>query len=661
MKAKSFTFISAWGMVTGSAAALAVCILTQSALATTGSSSGATNGFQDTDTPEAAGSEVRLIGENLISNPNFQDGLAGWNKVDPSGKMQSAVEDRNGLRALRMTVEAPASKGWPQFLQPLKLTPGKAYSVSLEVDAEEVGGGSGPYFCVEFLNAAGERTGLATGTPTRRQDGWTLATRNFVVPASAAKSRLQLIMHGHGTAWWRNISVKEIDQTASAALDPLVTAKLPPQPNARPLIGIGYEDDGYSYSDRNLSQGITQEELQLREERIRFLQADNVRMFIWMGEWLPPGFFRTVPEPDYLWKTEEVSKDLWKSRLKTLEQYQAMGTPVNITGVAWGGINYLGPIFEDPAKVARIYADLLEYLVKEKGFTCIKYFTLSNEPNTAFLTSAGGTFETYVAIHRLLREKLEERNLDIALVGSDDANNFQLFTDCLGSEHMRNAADLWSSHIYAGDYQLNRSSVAGLFAARMDLIDRQTPGKDLIMGEFGFSAAGSGAGPDTNLFMETYDYALFTTDYILRGLERGVTGFNIWVLHQVYYPQASGSNLMTYGLWPYRTAPGAVFPVFHAMANLTRHTKSGDLVTPVIMEGEKVSACKVGDHIFWANLRDTPVTLRMEGVPLLENCIYTEATLSGEAESGKFEKIEGTTCNLPPRSFGRIKVKTEQD
>ena len=605
-------------------------------------------------TPESAPSEMRLIGPNLIRNPDFQNDLEGWKKEDGSGKMQSSVEERHGHRALRMTVERPAPKGWPHFMQPLNLTPGKAYSISLEMDTVDAGGGAGPYYCVEYLNAAGQRIGLANGTPAVREGAWNPSMLNLVVPPDAVAMRLQLILHGHGTVWWRNVSVREIDQAATATLNPLVTAKVAPQPNARPLLGIGYEDDGTAYSDRNLSFGITPEELRLREERIRFLQADNVRMFIYMNEWLPKDYYRTTPVPENLLRTAAAGNDVWRSRLKSLEQYQAMGIPVNLTGVEIGGTGWLGPMWRDPEIVATAYADLLEYLVKEKGFTCIRYFTLNNEPNTAFMTDNEGTFEAYVAIHRLLREKLNARNLDIALVGCDDANSFHFFAECLGSEDMRNASGLWASHMYPSDYLLNRRGVAELLDARMDLINRKSPGKDLIIAEFGFSASGSSS--SANPVMQTYDYALFTTDFILRGLARGVTGFNIWVLHQVYYPEGVCGPIMSYGLWPYRTQPGKVFPVFHAMANLTRHTQKGDLVTPLAVNGEKVSACKVGNHIFWANLRETPVTFRVEGVPLVENRAYTEASLVGEEECGQLVKVEGNDCELPPRSFGRIEV-----
>ena len=592
---------------------------------------------------------------NLVQNPDFRDGLKGWTqeaKEDPAGKLQASVEERRGQRALRMTFEPPASNGWPQFFQTLKLAPGKTYAVTLDVDAENTGGGAGPYYCLDYLDASGKRIALATGVPILREGSWNACSLNVVVPPDAVSTRLQLILHGYGTAWWHNIRVEEIGK-ASTQPHGRVTGKLA-APNPRPLVGIGFEDDGYAYAERNLSQGITPEELRLREERIRFLQGDFVRMFVSLSEWLPQNFFSTMPEPEPLWKGSRTT-DGWRSILKTLGQYQALGTTVNVTGQEFGGRAYLGPIWQDAAKIARLYGDLLAYLIKEKGFTCIRYFTLDNEPDATFMTMSGGTFETYVTVHRLLREELRKRKIPVTLVGSDDANSYRFITRCVESAEMRASVGAWSSHLYIVDYPLNHRNVAEMFAARMDLIDRLAPRTDLFIGEYGFAAEGKAPSAD-NPLMQTYDYALHNTDFVLTGLSRGVTGFSLWVLHQVYYPAVACADLMFWGTWGYRTRLGEVFPVFHSVANLTRHTKPGDRVTPLVLDGEKVSACKVGDHIFWVNLRETPVTFRVEGVPLLENHAYTEATLSGEQECGKVERVEDNTCELPPRSFGRIKV-----
>jgi hypothetical protein len=115
--------------------------------------------------------------------------------------------------------------------------------------------------------------------------------------------------------------------------------------------------------------------------------------------------------------------------------------------------------------------------------------------------------------------------------------------------------------------------------------------------------------------------------------------------------------MMSFGMWDFKAAPGVVHPVYHAMANFTRNTAIGDAITPVTVDGEGVRACIVGQTLYWVNLRTTPVVFNVKGASLSENCTYSKNTLSGEGECGTRVPINGNTCELPPRSFGRMKVK----
>jgi hypothetical protein len=606
--------------------------------------------------PVPINSDGDSSGKNLAKNPDFQSGLDRWIRMDSSGKLQASVEERNGCKAVKMSYEPPAEIGWPAMVQDLNLTPGKAYTMSVDIDVKNTRDGAGPYFVMEYLDATGKRLALSDGElPILKPGTWTTGTGTIRVPVAAAKMRINLILHGFGTAWFSNVMVKEYTPPDNATLAKEVNARIASKPNQHPLVGIGFEDDGYSYTKGNLQHGENEASLALREERIRWLKPGFVRMFVWMGEWLPAGFFKTTTPAAYLWES-----DFMISKIRTLQQYQALGTQVDITGVAWGGPGYLGPMWQDPARVARVYADLLEYLVKTRGLTCIRHFTLSNEPNVAF-GAEGGTFADFVAIHRLLKQELAARKLDVSLIGSDDANDPTWFAKCVESEPSGNSVGVFSSHTYLKQYELNPAASANFFKVRMDVLARLSPEKPLIVGEFGFMSEEATA--ISNPLMKTYDYALHTTDFMLQGLSNGVSGFSIWVLHQVYYPSAATSEavpLMSFGMWDYKATPGSVHPVYHAMANFTRSTASGDAVTPVTIDGEFVRACIVGKTLLWVNLRTTPVTFNATGFTPTENTTYSEKTLKGERECGTLAPIKDGTCELAPRSFGRMKVDVMQ-
>ncbi len=590
--------------------------------------------------------------KNLVKNPDFQGGLDGWNKIDPSGQLQASAEERNGRKALKMSYEPPGKVGWPMLVQDVDLAPGKTYTVSVDIDAENTRGGTGPYFVIEYLNAAGKRSGLSNGESLILKPGtWAPGKVAIRVPAATAKTRINLILHGHGTAWFSNVRVTEFTPPENGSLPKEVQARIAAQPNPHRLVGIGFEDDGYTYTEGNVKHGEDEASLALREARIRWLKPGFVRMFVWMGEWLPGGFFKTASPAGYLWDS-----DLMKSKIRSLQQYQALGTQVNLTGVEWGGQGYFGPLWRDHARVARVYADLLEYLVKTRGLTCIRFFTLSNEPNLTF-GAQDGTFEDYEAIHRLLKQELMGRKLDITLIGSDDGNGPDWFSKCVNSEPLERSVASFASHIYPKQYELNPEVGSNFFKDRMDLLERLCPEKNLIVAEFGFLSEEASA--MSNPLMKTYDYALYATDFILQGLAQGVSGFSLWVLHQVYYAPVGGhAQMMSFGMWDFKATPGVVHPVYHAMANFTRNTAIDDAVTPVAVDGEDVRACIVGKTLYWVNLRTTPVTFNFKGVSLSEKCTYSEKNLSGEGECGTIAAIHGDTCELAPRSFGRMKVKS---
>ena len=80
---------------------------------------------------------------NLVKNPDFQSGLDGWNKLDPSGQLQASAEERNGRKALKMSYEPPADVGWPMMVQDLDLAPGKTYTATRRCRMADDGAGLG--------------------------------------------------------------------------------------------------------------------------------------------------------------------------------------------------------------------------------------------------------------------------------------------------------------------------------------------------------------------------------------------------------------------------------------------------------------------------------------------------------------------------------------
>jgi hypothetical protein len=226
--------------------------------------------------------------------------------------------------------------------------------------------------------------------------------------------------------------------------------------------------------------------------------------------------------------------------------------------------------FTDLPATAKAIGALFEQLVKVKGYTCVRQWTLTNEPN-GWWQHSGHTFDEYARLHVLMKEEFARRGLNVAIVGSDDTSGFQWLTNCVEDKTYYAAADLFASHRYS-PYS-DRDMAVFFMQERMDLLARHTPAKPLIIAEFGFQDAR--AGTLENPLMEEYPYAVWTSAFVIEGLNRGVAGFSIWCLQEVYYP---GNGFMNYALWNFKNRDWKIRPVYHAWAAFSRFARPGQKV-----------------------------------------------------------------------------------
>ena len=429
------------------------------------------------------------------------------------------------------------------------------------------------------------------------------------------------------------------------------------EPIRVPFLGFGGEDDGWAYTKGNRSHGWGERELALREERIRFLNPSFVRTFIWIGEWVPDGYFNSDTQQVFRWDT-----DLMQSKYKTLELYKELGTPINITCVEWDMPRF-GSLWEHKEKALEAYATLMEHLVKTKGFTNIKYFTFSNEPNNSFCTE-GGNFELYAWFCKNLHREFSERGLDIEVVVGDDADSFKWFNQCVETKDVYDVCGVFASHQYLKFPKWNRSTQTDFLKSRTELLDSMPSRKPLLITEFGFhSEEWSNMG---NPYMKEYGYAVQLMDYALEGFNLGVSGFNVWTLHEVYYPPYfitdrpvhHRNEVMQYGLWNYHD--DTLRPVYYATSLFTRNTEKGAPVYPCVSSAEKiVRATVIGNELFFVNKASNSAKIKINGRRVGDGNVFTQTTVDAQqlTDGDSLKKGWFSTFVLPPKSFGRIPLK----
>jgi hypothetical protein len=570
---------------------------------------------------------------NLLKNPAFEGGLDGW--TVELGDATGGLAAQDGAQFLRITLGDEGTVGYPRYWQELDCAPGDWFEAAAHAKGEGIRAGIGAYLAVEFLDAAGLRLMTDHAGAAPPGEGFAPLRMQAVAPAKSARVRLCLVLNGRGEATFRAPVLRQLGRIDTTPPQGPATLRATDRIAVPALWGFGAEDDGWSYSAENTSRGVTEEDFALREARIAAMDPDWVRMFVWYPDWNPSGDWTTFD-----WETDGM-----RSHVRSLAVYQRLGASVTLTGVEWS----VPTPWAQPEKMAHAIGALFEHLIRERGFTCIKHWILTNEPNTHFLRE-GGTFEGFVRLHTLVRAEFQRRGLDVQVLGSDDTDGWRWFQQCVEDPTHYAESDAFVSHRYLRTEAI--PLMGSFFQERLDLLRERAgsaPPKPLIIGEFGFQDARAD-GPLVNPVIEEYDYALWTMAFVLEGLHRGVAGFNFWCLHETYYPNGW---LMKYGLWNFKDKDWSLRPVFHAFSLFPRFSEAGDAVHTVdSTHPQHLRAARIGARVFWVNQSTEPLVTQLEGLNAKQAVIFTEQALPVDTRLPAAQPLEGHTVTLPARSFG---------
>ena len=497
-----------------------------------------------------------FAGANLLTNRTFSDGRAAW--FDYPDGINASVTDAGVLRIA--VGDDDKADDWYQVDQRFTAKAGDRFALHVETQALDLREGNG--LCVSLAFYDGQKQRIECVDYYQRMDSeeWADAVCRGTAPAGTDHGVVHLMLNGRGEARFRNPVLLAAEGIPTQTPDGHATLTVTDEVVCPALIGFGAEDDGWAYNQRNRDHGADEAGFALRESRIAWMQPDWVRMFFWYNDWNP-----SLVGENYTWDSDNM-----RSHYRTLDLYQRLGTQVTLTGVEWSVNDPWG----DPVMLARAVGDLLEHLTVTKGYTCVKYWTLSNEPNLAFAGGSGPGWDRFVALHTLVKSEIERRGLGVKIMGSDDADGLDWFKTAVRDDTYFALTDVFASHVYFPEASLG--FLPDLFRDHLGPLAARIPKKPFVIAEFGFRDARF-VPPMTNPFMEDYPYALRAQATCITGLNEGVAGFNIWCMHEVYYP--GGGAPMGFGLWNFADRDWSVRPVYHSMANFMRYTKAGDTVS----------------------------------------------------------------------------------
>jgi len=190
--------------------------------------------------------------------------------------------------------------------------------------------------------------------------------------------------------------------------------------------------------------------------------------------------------------------------------------------VAWNAIPGIHPLISVPKNLddfANGIATLLEYLTQEKGYTCIKYFCMTNEPpggTWGYWWEYGETEGSIFEAWSRLKKEFDDRHIKIPISGPDWTDMPPFDPEKLDFSEYLGAIDIHSYHGVTHEGEENLRNWA-------EWAHRQ--GKPFLLTEYGNMNLGWG-GDDPN--QKSFDAAISNACDVIRGLRAGVDGFNRW-------------------------------------------------------------------------------------------------------------------------------------
>jgi len=247
-----------------------------------------------------------------------------------------------------------------------------------------------------------------------------------------------------------------------------------------------------------------------------------------LGEWLGMDFMRIELEQRMYEPRREVfswDNDEMKALYRILDYCERNKVDVFLTqmwgSVMWNSYEGVAPVQSAPknmADFAKGLGTLVEYLVKHKKYSCIKWLCLVNEPSGdwAWWLGPDRKLASLAPAFKAVREELNKCGIAVQISGPDH-NNLESRAVPGGTlEEVEPYLGAYDAHSYSGPDPKAMASWTKYAHSR------SKPFFVTEMGNMSFGCGGNNTGP------RTYGAGLSVVETVLSGLNEGVDAFNRW-------------------------------------------------------------------------------------------------------------------------------------
>lgn len=296
--------------------------------------------------------------------------------------------------------------------------------------------------------------------------------------------------------------------------------------------------------------------------------------------------------------------------------------------VIFGEFEPPSPYKVDSDNWVTVATGFVEHLINDLGFTCIKYYTVVNEPDGDW-SAVKGDWNVYKRCVEKFNAKFVEVGLAdrLQVIGPDAVprwtNGASQYNGLGWMQQSYKQLDEKLGAYVLHDYP-NRDNVmkgtgsVDFYSQCRDNVKES--GKPLFIGELGFkypsstalyaenirrAKAGHANQDDCNMFVYDYFYGIDMAAVTMQAMNSGIAGCMPWLLDDAMHTDGNGSlnKLKKWGFWNilgkelFNDAEEEnIRPWFYTMSLLTRCFPRGSKIRTVSMAKDAETDCVVGEH-----------------------------------------------------------------
>ena len=326
--------------------------------------------------------------------------------------------------------------------------------------------------------------------------------------------------------------------------------------DATQTVSEGYIGNGAQWDPYQLDYG---------KGRMEISQADWKKLYARL-DFMRPQFIRVMSNTTSVMKDGVLEPERGLEHLSHILDYcQSRGVTVMFGD--WGGGMVDARTDRIQEKNLAAAAAYIRFLIDEKGYSCIKYYNLVNEPN-GYWSSTDGNYSLWARAIRYFYGELERLKMTdkLAVVGPDaaiwTADEAWWVDSC--ATYLRDEIGLYDIHTYPSKVTVNSGEYTDILHAYKRFVPA---GKKIVMGEIGFKfvepadslylqenlrraeAKPHASMDDSQMFVYDYMYGTDMADALIQTVNAGYSGSVAWMLDDAMHTKESPDKLKIWGFW----------------------------------------------------------------------------------------------------------------